>query len=87
MTGEITLQGFVLPVGGIKEKCLAAVRNKIKRIVLPFQNKYDVDELTPETKKPLKFIFVKDIKEVIQNVFYGNIIEDKTFMVKHSPKF
>jgi ATP-dependent Lon protease len=69
MTGEMTLQGYVLPVGGIKEKCFAALRNNIKRIILSGQNKDDVEELPKEVKKELKFIFVKDIKEVIKNAF------------------
>ena len=73
MTGEITLQGYVLPVGGIKEKCFAALRNNIKRIVLSIQNKDDVEELPKEIKNEIKFIFVKDIKEVIQNAFHSII--------------
>jgi len=67
MTGEISLQGYVLPVGGIKEKCLAALRNNIKRVIIPYENKYDVEELPKETKENLEFIFAKDIKEVIKN--------------------
>ena len=67
MTGEISLQGYVLPVGGIKEKCLAALRNNIKRVIVPYENKYDVEELPKETKENLDFIFAKDIKEVIKN--------------------
>lgn len=72
MTGEITLQGYVLPIGGVKEKCLAALRNKIQRVILPFQNQHDVDEFPKELKEKLEFIFVKDIREVIQHAFYGN---------------
>ena len=93
MTGEISLQGFVLPVGGIKEKCLAAVRNKIKRVILPYQNKHDADELPAETKKNLEIIFARDIREVIQNAFYGNIFEDGKIALPQSqsntptPKF
>lgn len=75
MTGEITLQGYVLPVGGIKEKCFAALRNNIKRIILSVQNKDDVEELPKEIKSEIKFIFVKDIKEVIQSAFHNVIVE------------
>lgn len=45
MTGEITLKGLVMPVGGIREKCLAAHANGIKRIILPYKNKKDYDEI------------------------------------------
>jgi len=69
MTGEITLQGFVLPVGGIKEKCYAALRNNIKRIILSFQNKDDVEDIPKEIRNQIKFIFVKDIRDVIKNAF------------------
>merc|ERR1711957_983685 len=54
MTGEITLRGYVLPVGGIREKCFAALRNGIKRVILSFQNKDDVEELPEEIKKEIK---------------------------------
>jgi ATP-dependent Lon protease len=85
MTGEISLQGFVLPVGGIKEKCLAALRNKIKRVILPYENKYDVEELPKETKENLEFIFAKDIKEVIQNSLYYTAVHNS--IGKTKPKF
>jgi ATP-dependent Lon protease len=90
MTGEISLQGFVLPVGGIKEKCLAAVRNKIKRVILPFENKNDADELPPETKKKLEIIFARTIREVIENAFDRNIFDETNIVlqdIKASPKF
>lgn len=85
MTGEISLQGFVLPVGGIKEKCLAAVRNKIKRVLLPLMNKPDVDELPSETKNNLQIIFVSNIKEVIEHTLYSeNILKENAIP---TPKF
>ena len=88
MTGEISLQGFVLPVGGIKEKCLAAARNKIKRVILPYENKPDADELPSETKSILEFIFVKDFKEVIVNAFYRNILSLENNSINSlNPKF
>ncbi len=87
MTGEISLQGFVLPVGGIKEKCLAAVRNKIKRLILPYQNKSDVDDLPIETRNSLEIIFVKNIREVIQHAFIGDIFEVGKLEIRQSPKF
>ncbi|ULC58092.1 endopeptidase La [Flaviramulus sp. BrNp1-15] len=66
MTGEITLRGKVLPVGGIKEKILAAKRAKIKEILLCEDNKRDIEEIKPEYLKGLKFHYVKDMREVIE---------------------
>ena len=66
MTGEITLRGQVLPVGGIKEKVLAAKRSGIKEIVLCYQNEKDVEEIEPEFIKGVKFHFVKTMKEVLE---------------------
>jgi ATP-dependent Lon protease len=86
MTGEITLQGYVLPVGGVKEKCMAAMRNKIKRIILPFQNIHDVDDFPVELKNSLELIFVKDIREVIQHAFHGFNKNDK-LQIKPTSKF
>ena len=65
MTGEITLRGKVLPVGGIKEKILAAKRSKIKEIILCEQNKKDIDEIKPSYLKGLKFHYVNDMTEVL----------------------
>jgi ATP-dependent Lon protease len=65
MTGEITLRGKVLPVGGIKEKILAAKRAGIKEIILSNENEKDIDEIKELYLEGLKFHFVKDIKEVL----------------------
>ena len=69
MTGEITLRGKVLAVGGIKEKILAAKRANISRIVLPADNKRDIEEIKPEYVKGLTFSYVKTIDEVIAIAF------------------
>lgn len=66
MTGEITLRGKVLPVGGIKEKILAAKRAGIKEIILSAENKKNIDEIEAMYLKGLKFHYVKDIKEVFE---------------------
>ncbi|TCL36537.1 ATP-dependent Lon protease [Anaerospora hongkongensis] len=66
MTGEITLRGRVLPVGGIKEKVLAAHRAGIKKIILPQENKRDLDELPVNVKRSLEFILVEHMDEVLQ---------------------
>lgn len=65
MTGEITLRGKVLPVGGIKEKILAAKRARIKEILLCEDNKRDIDEIKPEYLKGLTFHYVKDMSDVL----------------------
>ena len=66
MTGEITLRGKVLPVGGIKEKILAAKRANIKEIVLCHENKSDIDEIKPEYISGLTFHYVKEMSEVLK---------------------
>ncbi|WGK64326.1 endopeptidase La [Croceiramulus getboli] len=66
MTGEITLRGKVLPVGGIKEKILAAKRARIKEIMLCEDNKPDIEEIKPEYLKGLTFHYVKDMSEVLE---------------------
>ena len=65
MTGEITLRGKVLPVGGIKEKILAAKRSKIKEIILCKENKKDIEEINARYLKGLKFYYVSEMHEVI----------------------
>lgn len=65
MTGEITLRGQVLPVGGIKEKILAAKRAGIKEIILCWQNEKDIKEINPDYIKGVKFHFVKEMNQVI----------------------
>jgi ATP-dependent Lon protease len=65
MTGEITLRGRVLPVGGIKEKILAAKRANIKEIILSKSNHKDILEIKEDYIKDLKFHYVTDMKEVI----------------------
>jgi len=65
MTGEISLKGLVLPVGGVKEKLLAAHRSKLKTVILPKQNEIDIQDLPDEVKQELKFIFVENIDEVL----------------------
>lgn len=66
MTGEITLRGKVLPVGGIKEKILAAKRANIKEVILCHENKSDIDEIKPEYLEGLTFHYVKEMSEVLK---------------------
>jgi ATP-dependent Lon protease len=67
MTGEITLRGQVLPIGGVKEKVLAAHRNGLRTIILPKRNEQDLDDVPDEIKKSMKFVFVEDVDDVIQS--------------------
>jgi ATP-dependent Lon protease len=69
MTGEITLRGRVLPVGGIKEKILAAHRAGIKNIILPKRNEKDLEEIPKDVKEELKFVFVEHMDEVLDVAF------------------
>lgn len=69
MTGEITLRGRVLPIGGLKEKALAAHRAGIKKVILPDQNKKDLEEIPKEIRQEMQFIPVKNMSEIIKIVF------------------
>ncbi|MDD5637768.1 MAG: endopeptidase La, partial [Atribacterota bacterium] len=66
MTGEISLRGTILPVGGIKEKVIAAHRSGIKKILLPLENKKDLCDVPEEIKKDIQFIFIETIEELMQ---------------------
>ncbi|THU95698.1 ATP-dependent protease La [Dendrothele bispora CBS 962.96] len=75
MTGEISLVGQVLPVGGLKEKILAAHRAQIKTIIAPAANKADIEENVPESvKEGIKFVYVEDVKEVLEEVFGEGVL-------------
>lgn len=66
MTGEITLRGRVLPIGGVREKCLAALANKIKTVILPQGNEKDIEDLPENVRKSLNFVKVKNADEVLK---------------------
>ncbi len=66
MTGEITLAGLVLPIGGVKEKILAARRFGIKRVILPRENEKDLTELPEAVAKEMEFVFVETIDELLR---------------------
>ncbi len=67
MTGEVTLQGQVLPIGGLKQKVLAAHRTGIKTVILPKLNEVDLDELPDKVREEMSFVLVEDVSQVLEN--------------------
>lgn len=67
MTGEITLRGNVLPIGGVKEKVLAAYRAQIKKVILPAQNKKDMEDVPQEPQRDMEFVFVENVQQVFDH--------------------
>jgi len=74
MTGEITLRGNVLPVGGIKEKIMAARRAQVSTIIMPLQNRRDLDEVPKEPFKNIRFVFVDDVRQVFREALKDRIV-------------
>jgi ATP-dependent Lon protease len=72
MTGEITLTGQVLPIGGVRDKVLAAQRAGLGRVILPRENEHDLDELPPEARDALRFVLVDSIDQVFDAAFSSN---------------
>lgn len=85
MTGEITLRGRVMPIGGLKEKLLAARRAGIKRVIIPKENKKDFEEIKKELLGELEIIFVKEVDEVIKNALSRSIKGKKSKPIRYSP--
>ncbi|HJZ12963.1 MAG TPA: S16 family serine protease, partial [Acidobacteriota bacterium] len=71
MTGEITLTGLVLPIGGIKEKILAAKRAGLRRVILPADNKKDLSNLSQEIQTDMEFVFAEHIRDVLTAAIPG----------------
>ena len=69
MTGEVTLRGRVLPIGGLKEKILAAKMAGVKKVLVPMENEKDVEEISKEIKSGIEIVFVETMSEVIQHAF------------------
>ena len=69
MTGEITLRGRVLPIGGLKEKILAAKMAHMKTVLVPEKNRADIGELSKEITKGLVIVFVKTMEDVVSRAF------------------
>ena len=77
MTGEITLRGRVLPVGGLKEKALGAMRAGIRTIIVPEKNKKELSELPRYMKRRIEFVPVKQMSEVMEQAMIGTKVKDK----------
>lgn len=73
MTGEITLRGRVLPIGGLKEKLLAAKNAGIKTVLVPEKNRADVSEISKEITKGLRIVYVQQMKEVLDEALADNV--------------
>jgi ATP-dependent Lon protease len=78
MTGEITLTGRVLPIGGVKEKVLGAYRAGIRDVILPEQNEADLDDLPEEVRDEVRFLFAEDLNEVLVHALRGAQLADGT---------
>jgi ATP-dependent Lon protease len=72
MTGELTLTGQVLPIGGVREKALAAQRAGLRRVVLPRENEPDLEELPAETRREVEFLLVDSIEQALSAAFNGS---------------
>ena len=84
MTGELTLRGNVLPIGGVKEKVLAAHRAKVEKIILPEQNRKDMEDVPKDVQKVMQFVFVSDVREVFKEALLPPMkeAEDKSEVAK-----
>src|ERR671911_598043 len=78
MTGELTLRGNVLPIGGVKEKVLAARRARVSTIILPAQNKRDLDEVAKEPFKDIRFVFVENMRQVFREALKEKVVPPVT---------
>jgi ATP-dependent Lon protease len=78
MTGEITLRGNVLPIGGVKEKVLAARRARVTTIILPQQNRRDLDEVPKEPFKDIRFVFVENMRQVFREALGEKVVPPAT---------
>ncbi|MGD1822278.1 MAG: endopeptidase La [Pleomorphochaeta sp.] len=83
MTGEISLMGKVMPIGGLKEKVLAAKRNKIKEIIIPKQNKKDLDKLDDKVKKGIEFHIVDEVSKVLEIAFPNDKTNERPIINKY----
>ena len=78
MTGEISLRGLVMPIGGLKEKSLAALRAGIKTVMVPKRNEKDLEDIPADAKAKLEFVFVEKIEDAIRTAIGElSLLDDK----------
>jgi ATP-dependent Lon protease len=82
MTGEISLRGLVLPVGGIKEKVIAAHQAGIKRVMLPARNRKDFEEIPEEARKQLEFVWLERVDEAVSSALEPKMQTDSATLEK-----
>jgi len=85
MTGEITLRGDVLPIGGVKEKLLAAHRAQMKKVILPAQNRKDMEEVPKEPQRDIEIVFVDNVRQVFTEALLPAIARPKVLTNGKSP--
>jgi ATP-dependent Lon protease len=83
MTGEITLRGRVLPIGGLKEKLIAAQRGKVERVIIPKDNEKDLKDIPPKVLKTMEIIPVENMDEVLRAAL---VLEDPGSLFKPAPE-
>ena len=86
MTGEITLRGIVLPIGGLKEKLLAAHRAGIKKVLIPFENEKDLVEIPEVIKKNVEIVCVKNVDEVLKHALVKELKKVEWVEAEQVPK-
>ena len=86
MTGEITLRGQVLPIGGLKEKVLAAHRIGLDTIILPKRNKKDLDDIPKEIREKIKFVLVERVDQVLRSALSKPVKEQKSARTRKRAK-
>jgi ATP-dependent Lon protease len=86
MTGELTLTGRVLPIGGLKEKVLGAVRAGIKEIILPMDNEADIEDIPADVQERLTFHLVETLDEVVSVAFVGEPTKGKKAPRRQRPR-
>ena len=76
MTGEISLRGLVLPIGGVKEKVLAAMRAGITRVMLPARNRKDLEDVPAEAREKLEFVWLETVDDAVSAALEAQVVEE-----------